>query len=902
LPTINLPKFSGNYAEWTSFRDLYISIVHENHDLSAVQKLHYLKGCLTGEADRFLKNVPVTNESYLPAWEKLKARFENKRILINAHLCSLFNQPKISNETSKALRLLVETTEEALQQLNILSLKTESWDPWLIYMLIQKLPSHTIKLWEENLGSKNDLPKCIDFFKFINNRAMVLESVANTFQSVTPGPSTFKSHFTKSLTLIKCVLCSDNHPLYKCPQFNTMTMEDRKTFIFQQKRCLNCLALNHSVPQCLSKSSCRMCQKKHHTLLHQEQNSNQSSAQISVKKDSDTQYQENSHAEQTKAFFNTRVKRAILSTAIVIIKDKNGQPQRIRCLIDPGSEANFITKGVLRQLDIQESTTNIEISGLNQNSTAILTSKATINIESPTNHTFSYITDMYVIDTITDSIPSARLCNNWLHINNLQLSDPDYWKPGPVDNLLGVETYAQILEDKIIKGLPGSPIAIKTSLGWILLGSDAKPKTMQSIQRVYLTNLNENTTDLNAALLKFWEVEEVKIASKFTKEEEECEQQYQLNTTRLPSGQYQVKLPFKQEIQFGETRNKTYKMYISLQRKLQLNTKLREDYYKCLNEYISLNHMSKIDTDTKGYYIPHHAVIKESSSTTKTRVVFNASHLDSNGVSLNSTLHTGPVLQPKLSSTLLKWRKYKIVLTADIEKMYRAISIHPEHRKFQKIIWEDPETNALQDFELNTVTFGTTPAPFLAIRTLQQLARDEMKNFPLAAAMTAWDFYVDDLLTGADEIEEAFEIRNQYIQMLKAGNFRIRKWACNKLELLNDLPIEDVELTDTKVFQEDESIKTLGILWIPRDDVFVFKAKITKNEKIITKRQVLSEIASLYDPLGWLSPILIKPKILMQDIWINGCAWDEPLPQYLQTQWLNFKEQLSDISQIRIPR
>ena len=144
-----------------------------------------------------------------------------------------------------------------------------------------------------------------------------------------------------------------------------------------------------------------------------------------------------------------------------------------------------------------------------------------------------------------------------------------------------------------------------------------------------------------------------------------------------------------------------------------------------------------------GYYLPHHAVVKTSSLTTKTRVVFDGSCKSSTGVSLNDTLMIGLTIQDDIFSTFTRFRTFIYALTADIEQMYRQIQLCEDHRIFQKIFWRETPDELLKTYTLNTVTFGTSAAPYLAIRTLQQLAEDEQENYPKAAAIVKRDFYVD---------------------------------------------------------------------------------------------------------------------------------------------------------------
>lgn len=138
-------------------------------------------------------------------------------------------------------------------------------------------------------------------------------------------------------------------------------------------------------------------------------------------------------------------------------------------------------------------------------------------------------------------------------------------------------------------------------------------------------------------------------------------------------------------------------------------------------------------------------------------MVFDASKATYSGTSLNDSLMKGPLLQDELASLSLRWEKYKIVFSANIEKRYRQVKMRLHHIEFQIIVWRDNPDDEIEDFQLMTVTFGTKSALFFATRVIQHLAMDEKDRFSIASRITLSDFYVDDLLSGTDSIETALE-------------------------------------------------------------------------------------------------------------------------------------------------
>lgn len=220
----------------------------------------------------------------------------------------------------------------------------------------------------------------------------------------------------------------------------------------------------------------------------------------------------------------------------------------------------------------------------------------------------------------------------------------------------------------------------------------------------------------------------------------------------------------------------------------------------------------------------------------------------------------GPKLQTELPSVILKWRQSKYVYTADITKMYRQIRIDPCDANYQKILWRTSPSDPVREFQLLTVTYGIVAAPFLALRVLKQLVRDERHEFPLAIPiLQQQNLYVNNFLFGADNIELLRQKREQLTALLRRS-FDLRKWASNSSTLLSDIDPENHGLACDKTLQSDENLKILGVSWIPASDVFQIQVACA-SEMPESKRAVLFTIARLFDPLGWVTPVTITAKI-----------------------------------------
>lgn len=381
-------------------------------------------------------------------------------------------------------------------------------------------------------------------------------------------------------------------------------------------------------------------------------------------------------------------------------------------------------------------------------------------------------------------------------------------------------------------------------------------------------------------------------------EEEECEQHFRENVTRNPAGRYVVALAFNpHKPQLGTSYHFALKRFEGIERRLNKDPDLKIQYNKVLIDYLLQQHMSPVRNDctlTNSYYLPHHAVKKESSLTTKLRVVFDASLKTSTGVSINDVLFTDPTIHPDLFSILIRFRKHPIV---NLKQMYRQFLIRKSDQKFQRILWRN-QNNQMQTYELNTVTFGITCAPYLAIRCLHHLATDEAETYPLVAPLLRSEFYVDDFLSGAHTTQDAKFIIEQMTKILATAGLTIRQWASNNPSVLSDVLVDDI---NRKLQLGDPTLKTLGIYWESQSDTLTYTVSPIELTPI-TKRTILSTIAKIFDPLGLLASVIILAKIILQKLWTHNLNWDESLPAAFHTEWLPYCRQLPCLNQLTFSR
>ncbi|GFY23612.1 integrase catalytic domain-containing protein [Trichonephila clavipes] len=229
--------------------------------------------------------------------------------------------------------------------------------------------------------------------------------------------------------------------------------------------------------------------------------------------------------------------------------------------------------------------------------------------------------------------------------------------------------------------------------------------------------------------------------------------------------------------------------------------------------------------------------------------------------------------------------------------MFRQILIYPAQCDLLRIMWKTGANEEPVIYRLKPVTYGTASAPFFAIRTLRQLAMDESSRFPLASKVALQDMYMDDVVSGARNLDTACQLQCQLQNMLETCGMKLHKWNYNSKELLNSSSDQEHSFSTNA----ESAIKALNIRWKPTGDYFMFKVSIPSIASY-TKRDVLSVIARLNAPLGLIDPVISKAKIFLQKLWVIKLKWEEFLPDAIAPEWLNFVSCLKALEELKTDR
>ncbi|XP_018307114.1 uncharacterized protein [Mycetomoellerius zeteki] len=605
VPRMTLPRFSGDYKNWEEFRDYYKSMFIDDPSFDNLQRLHYLKSCLDGEAAQLLKNVQTTAANFPIAWKLLTERYANERRLLNLHLADLFALKSVTRENSPSeLRKLLDAAKESIEALK--SMNHPVHDDILVFILTQRVDRETREAWELTFNEDSDFPTFANFESFCNSRIRALEaagvllskSKSSASASHKSGASKVQSHLSDA-TAVKCPLCEDSHALYRCKNFTAKSVANRWETARQMRVCLNCLGSGHQEKACPSKRSCFQCKSRHHTLLHRGTNANKARTDTRTVPDavasisSASEPRVDTNLVQSHLVATPQSAHVVLATAWILITAPSQRTVKLRALLDQGSTHSFITRDVVNALQTRSYPVNTAVSGTGGGITSTVKGIVPITI-TPTQATVPvFSTDALVLDTITTYLPRFRHpLSTWPHLEGLVMADECPTSDIPIHAIIGADLYPYMLRDGIKRGRMGEPVAQNTVFGWVLSGCTHSPTIKASTFPVHVhhTQVSEDLSDL---MSRFWEIEEIPKVYPASEEDVRCEEHFRQTHSRTSNGQYVVRLPLKSPspIDLGDTRSRAQRCLLSLEKRLSSRPSERESYMQFLTEYEALGHM-----------------------------------------------------------------------------------------------------------------------------------------------------------------------------------------------------------------------------------------------------------------------------------------------------------------------
>lgn len=945
LPKIALPRFGGNLLEWPTFWDSYASAIHDNRDLSDVDKFNYLRSLLERTAYDAIAGLTLSSANYAEAIGILKKRFGDQQLIISKHMETLLGIEAVkSDKNLRGLRRLCDEVESHMRSLKALGVKSDSYGAMLAPILLTKLPPDVRLIVSRKTGGSE--PKVDQLLKHVEEELAARERTAH---NATPPPAhkqdkpTATASFanTSRFTTPSCCYCQQKHPSKDCTTVTSTTA--RKQILKTSGRCFNCLARGHLGRHCRSAGRCFKCKGRHHTSVCEGQDQRSAKVDQSLAQGSALNPNAPSFASTSNNFCAGSAKSVLLQTARACIYNPAAPHHsvEVRLLLDSGSQRSYLSERARRLLQLEptgEQQLSIATFGSSQGhlrACPVVEVGMRVRVSSPLRLSL-FVVPMICEPLITQPIATCVAENQ--HLASLDLADySDGEASLEVDMLIGSDFYWDLVTGGVSRGIQG-PVAIHTKLGWVLSGPvSAEELTHCSANLVTTHALRVDVQlgepdGLEEQLRSFWDLESLGIVGA----EKTLYDEF-LNTVTVRDGRYEVSLPWKEHHKpLPDNFQLSIKRLKGLLHRLKQTPNVLQQYDGIIRDQIKQGIVELVpDTTTASnlyHYLPHHAVVRSDKTTTKLRIVYDASARVADEPSLNDCLHKGPKFNQLILDILLRFRVFKYALTADLEKAFLQVSITEGDRDVLRFLWVDdiskdcPEVRTLR---FTRVVFGVAASPFLLNATLKHHLERYAATHPDTIRRLLESTYVDDIVTGADTEDDAFELYSQSKGIFCDGAFNLRKFVSNSEQLLQRInraeqpraPGGSHAVADDNTNCLDESYvgatlgdshalgieeqKVLGVRWRPGDDRLVFDVSAIvqlASTSEPTKRKVISIVGRFYDPLGFLAPVTIRFKIFFQKLCDRKIGWDEPLPNHLILEWKALVDDLCESIPLSIPR
>ena len=959
LPKLALHSFSGDVTQWLTFWDSFKSAIHDNDQLVEIDKFNYLKSLLNGVALEAVSGLTLSAPNYAEAISILEKRFGNRQQIITKHMDQLLNvDPVASPYNLRGLRHLFDSVESHVRCLKSLGVTADSYGSLLSSVLLNKLPPD-IRLLVSRKVPEDDWSLDV-LLKELEEELQARERVVIEKPSLrgSLGKNERQSQPTAA-TLVAgvgqmgpiCCYCQQEHPSNNCGIVTQI--ETRKQILRKSGHCFNCLRRGHLSRDCRSRSRCSKCSRKHHVSICSGGNAESgrsSNLAEPIKKEPSTggqvdQSQDarsnrtglNANApsflsHNTTSLYVTANKTVLLQTALTTVRNPH-QPmkhQNIRVVLDLGSQRSYITQRTARALSLEpEGIQKMSIFTFGSTRRSLCDCELVkVVMETLDGEIEMHLLTTPIICEPITTQPISLCANSYKHLSELRLADSsDGNSLMDVDLLVGSDYYWKLTTGRVSRGENG-PVAVETRLGWVLSGPI--PLVEQSMNLMTTHTLRVDTHEeskLDDTLRAFWELESLGI----TGSERSVHQEFE-ESISFKNGRYEVSLPWKHPHpvlpdNYKLSRNRLQ----SVLRRLCQTPIILQEYDSIIRKQLELGIVQPIKDSDHGevgnvHYLPHHAVIRQDKMTTKVRVVYDASAKTA-GPSLNECLFTGPKFEQRILDILLRFRSYPIALTADIEKAFLMISVSEKDQNVLRFLWVDdimkPDPD-IQVFRFTRVVFGVSSSPFLLNATIDHHLKLFAPANPELVKTLRHSIYVDDVVAGARDESATMKLYEGSKRILQEGGFNLRKFITNAPQLQRAIERKENSLVDSTTVSSndlDETYakstlgctqtmsptdqKVLGVKWDVEADHLIFSVREISafaDTQEPTKRKVTSIIGKFYDPLGFLSPVVISFKVFFQELCEESLDWDQVLTGSVLCRWQHLIASLQDAPTFSIPR
>ena len=823
---------------------------------------------MKGEASSLISGLELTDANYISALKLLNDRYGSRKRQQRAHIRCLLELDCSTAREVVNFRQFVDSANKHLRALESLGMFSDEYKSFLCEILIDKVPNRIKIDWAELDDDDMNLEELL---LLVETEAKKLELIKNSTGPITSDQkfktkvSSHASNFVANK--FHCHICKcSTHNTYSCSKLISATVDKRYEILREKRLCFNCLG-NHLKSNCTSKLVCKVCGKTHHTILH-----------FGDK----FQNQDKSLKTESSCVNLSKTDDCILPvTAIPLVSGRSVIVSG--ALLDSGSQRSFIKSDILQSIDHSvRGTIPLQINGFGGSrhetckivEVLVRLEGQVMSLDLISTHSFP---DLSFGDYKSISSTLSRL-----GLSPIQQCES-------VDLVIGSDYFYRFVTGESYK-ISVDAFGIETTFGWTIHGNLSLNNCNSFVSNVL--SINEITDNLEVQ--RFWDNELagiLPISENCIESQSTVLSEFNSSISIDSSSRYVVKFPWKQGCLFTESflRESKPRLFSTLRRLLKEG--LLYEYDLIIKEYLSLDiiELASNDCESMCRYLPHHCVVKKDRSTTKVRIVFDGSSKLKNGKSLNDSLHEGPNMFPSIIAILARFRLYKFAICGDIEKAFLQIGLHSSDRDSVRFLWfEEPLKDSWPSkpevsYRFKRVPFGVKPSPFLLNATIKHHLSIVENKYSETSVLLSNSLYVDDLILSCESLEMLHKVRNESIKIFESMKMKMHKWKCNVLDI--------AEPTFTSI---------LGLMWDTSSDSFSVNFPV--NSDVKTKRELTGLVCSLFDPLGFYSPFVIKLKILLQDVWQSKLDWDDRFPENICHEIQSIQNDIEKINAHKIPR
>ncbi|XP_044760787.1 uncharacterized protein LOC123318236 [Coccinella septempunctata] len=878
----DFPYFDGNRQDWPIFIRHFRNVISlcKYTDVEIVLKL---RNCLKGAAKHAVSGLMLTNDVE-KIMHTLETRFGRPDQIIEMMLNKIKTILPIKEiHLGKLINLSTEISN-VVAIMKCLKSTGHLKNPHLQRDLLEKIPDYLKLKWGEYLVEKrkeNYEVDLEDFSKWLANYSYAASQISTSVFPENkwerqPKYYNYQQRKPKRLFNISvpgkssCNYCGNERHDGNCSKMEQDSLEIRWKTVTSKKLCFCCLRKNHQKFKCRNKKQCGIngCKLFHHSLLHGTTNNSEK----------EKNQEENHEQFQIRARNCTiRSSPTILLRIVPITIYGPIRKLNIFALCDEGSTVTLFYSEIAEKAGLSGESETLHLQWTNDD---VITEEDSIKLDFNISKIDSGENKfpVYGVRTIKDlSLPSQSLkLEEYPHLNGLPIHNYQNQKPSMI---IGQDNIKLIIPEKVSYGLENTPIASKCKLGWSVHGPVAK-KMPQEYNFKILHIADDTETEILKLMRDFSSIEAFGTTTIETKKQDSEDNKKALdimnNTIKKIGNRYEIGLLWKTpEVTLPESKRRAFQRLIYMEKKCLKDHCLATEYCRKIDDHIKKGYLRKLSPEEaevegpKTWYLPHFSVVNPMKK--KVRIVFDAAS-KSHGLSLNDVLLAGPDQLQSLVKILWTFRQRRIAFCDDVREMFHRIMVREQDRSSQRLLWRNLETSKNPEvFELNVMTFGAKFSPacaqFVKNYNAQRYAEQEVQDTIIQK------FYVDDFVESKET--EAIEIIEKVKGTMSLAGFEVVNWLSNS-ELVQNISNDADE--DKNISEEVTIQRVLGIWWNTQIDELSFKIEMEKFHGIKpTKRNILKSVMSIFDPLGMISYIVVKGKILMQHIWQAGVSWDEEI-------------------------